>query len=573
MDSIIKRIATPYERFWEILPAVMEWSTFALLFLLSWLAPFLVSYFIILFSLYWLVKAIHVSFHLAHTYFGLKQVEKYNWQERLQSLDDPGKALILVTSKLAEIQNIIGSNRLNLKKRREVRALQKRRQELVTLVHRADKMPLWRDVWHLVVLTTYNEPVEVLKESIEALRQSKYPMDHVIVLVGLEERAGPESITKAAELEAYFKGKFAHFWTVLHPDGIAGEAKVKSANATYALKTVLPKIEKLGINKENILVSNLDADTQVHKDYLAVLTEAFIIEPDRQHSSFQPIPVYHNNYWTVPMLSRVSAIGSTFWQMIEASRSQRLVSFSSHAIPLQAVINVGGWDVSRISEDSRIFWQCCVYYKGNYKAVPLLVTVSMDAVQAGNWWQTLVNLYKQKRRWAWGAENLAYLGVNFFSRNGQRIPLKQRLLHTLRMVEAFYTWGTAAIILAIGGWLPGALGGAEFNNTVLGQNFLSVSRSILTIALLGVLVSIIVSIKMIPPRPKGLKRRKILSVVFQWILTPLVTIIFGSIPALDAHTRLALGKYMEFQVMPKVRTSDSSESKDTENKLAASDAN
>jgi len=40
----------------------------------------------------------------------------------------------------------------------------------------------------------------------------------------------------------------------------------------------------------------------------------------------------------------------------------------------------------------------------------------------------------------------------------------------------------------------------------------------------------------------------------QWIFSPIVSSIFGSFPALDAMTRLMLGKYMEsFWVTPKIR--------------------
>jgi hypothetical protein len=39
----------------------------------------------------------------------------------------------------------------------------------------------------------------------------------------------------------------------------------------------------------------------------------------------------------------------------------------------------------------------------------------------------------------------------------------------------------------------------------------------------------------------------------QWILTPINLIFFGSVPALDAQTRLLFKKYMGFWVTPKHR--------------------
>lgn len=78
----------------------------------------------------------------------------------------------------------------------------------------------------------------------------------------------------------------------------------------------------------------------------------------------------------------------------------------------------------------------------------------------------------------------------------------------------------------------------------------------MTIAMVGLLVSAIISISLLPRVPDELRKRKTFWLVrfFQWILVPFTIVIFGAIPGLDAQLRLALGKYMGFWVTPKEKT-------------------
>ena len=106
-----------------------------------------------------------------------------------------------------------------------------------------------------------------------------------------------------------------------------------------------------------MLVSVFDIDTQVFPEYFSRLTYVFLKAENRTRAIYQPIPLFTNNVYEAPMLARVVAFSTTFWQMMQQSRPERLTSFSSQSIPLSTLLDIGWWDKTIVSEDSRIFWQ------------------------------------------------------------------------------------------------------------------------------------------------------------------------------------------------------------------------
>jgi hypothetical protein len=71
--------------------------------------------------------------------------------------------------------------------------------------------------------------------------------------------------------------------------------------------------------------------------------------------------------------------------------------------------------------------------------------------------------------------------------------------------------------------------------------------------MLGLIISIYLSFLLLSPKPPEYGRFKYLVFAFSWLLFPIMMIFFSAFPALDAQTRLMLGKYMGFWVTEKVR--------------------
>ncbi len=380
-----------------------------------------------------------------------------------------------------------------------------------------------------------------------------------MLVLAIEERAGAKAAEISGKIEKEFSlaGQAGIFpWLIItkHPADLAGEIPGKGSNEAWAAGEAKKLIiDKLNLDYEKVLVSVFDVDTQVYPDYFGCLTYHFLTAENPQQSSYQPIPLFINNIYQAPALARVISFSATFWQMMQQSRPERLTTFSSHAMPFKALVEIGYWQKDIVSEDSRIFWQCYLHYSADWRVVPLFYPVSMDANVAQTFWQTMINLYKQQRRWAWGTENFPYMISGFFK--NKLIPYRSKLYWIFNVLEGFHSWATSSLIIFALGWLPILIGGGSFNQTLLSYNLPIVTRYIMTLASLGIASSAILSIVLLPPKPEKIKFMDYVFYFLQWALMPITLIIFGSFPALDAQTRLMLGgKFrLGFWVTPKDR--------------------
>lgn len=487
-------------RLLEILPGFLSWGTLILIVVGSVFFPMPVAVFIIVFDLYWLLKTIHLSFHQYYNWRRLKYNIGVDWQ-----------------AKLADLK--------------------------------------YEHLRHVILLPFYKEGKDVIEASIKSLLASHYDPKKMIIVLAAEVRAGKEYTGVTVELQNTYAQYFDDFIVTMHPDNLPGEVRGKGSNIAYALKeTQVRVIDPKQIPYENILVSSFDIDTVIWPHYFACLTWNFLTAENRYNKSYQPVPLYNNNIWQAPALSRVAAVTSTFWQMIQQERPEKLATFSSHSIPFKALYEVGYWQKNMVSEDSRIFWNLFLAKDGNYEVVPLAYPVSMDANLAPTLFATLRNIYKQHMRWMWGVENIPYMLFGFIK--NKKISWKQKWDKSFTQLVGFWSLATNPIMILVLGWLPIIVGGEAFRETLLSYNLPIVTRTLMTIATMGIILAAIISASLLPAMPVNMERRKIRWAVqiLQWVFVPFTIILFGSLPGLHAQTKLMLGRYMgEFWVTPKHR--------------------
>lgn len=542
-----------FQRLLEIVPGAVMWLTFVLPILLSLVWPVGLAYFIIGFDLYWTVKSFRLSYNLIRAFRRLQRAQRTDWPQRLVELGDLSTYVAkAAAAKQAFAERHPGVLRWwqpgNNPERDAYQLLVDEEWRLRRLVPLRTQMVDPGEVYHAVIMATYNETMEILEPSVKALLDVQFPLERLILVLAYEERGGSRTAENVRTLLERYGDKFGMALAVEHPNGLPGEVMGKGGNITFAGRKLAEAVAKAGIRPEQVVVTTFDSDHRASPQYFSYLTYEYAIDPDRKYKSYQPIPMFYNNIWDVPAAMRVIATGNSFWTLMEMMRPHRLRNFAAHAQSLAALIDTDFWSTTTIVEDGHQYWRTWFRYNGRHDVVPLFTPVYQDAVLADTYLKTFRVQFLQLRRWAWGITDFAY--AVRFSIAKREIPWSRKLPQLGRLFEGYYSWATSSLILMFTAWLPLYLN-RQFSYSALAHNLPVITSRILSVASLSMALTIIISVILLPPRPKRYGRARFLGMLLQWFLLPATSIVFSAFAAINAQTRLMFGRYLEFYVTDK----------------------
>lgn len=496
IKSYLHRHPVKTQRALEILPGFVSWSLILFPFWGSFIVPTFVAYYVIAFAVYWLYKSVVLAILASMAYIKIQAASNFDWV-------------------------------LDLKKK-----------------FKKD----WDSIHHLIVIPTYKEPLLTLDKTLESLSKQSYPLSKIHIMLSFEEREGQEADKKAQFLIKKYQNKFGHLWSTKHPD-IAGEVKGKSSNTCWGAKLAKKYlVDKEKIPLEKITVTSEDADARFHSHYFAYLTYEFLDSKTPFNHVWQGGIVFYNNIWKVPSPVRVLSSIFSVQQMYILMRNDRLINFSSYSTTLRHVHDIGYWDTDVIPEDYRFFFKSFFAKKGNFTVKPIFLPVYADAAESTGFFNTMKNQYEQLKRWAWGVSDDAYIIKQYIL--NEDISFSKKTMRVFNVIQDHFLWPVNWFAVTVSATLPPLLND-NFNRTMIGKTLPQVTSFILTLSLISLIVVFIIDAKSRPPRPN----KKVISYIFQpleFILLPIIGFFFSALPGIDAHTRLMLGKYIEYKVTEKV---------------------
>jgi cellulose synthase/poly-beta-1,6-N-acetylglucosamine synthase-like glycosyltransferase len=539
----------PLYRFFEMLPALLSYGALILLVVLSLVSPLLAAVYLLLIVITLIVKAVGIAYHTISGRNRLDQVQKVDWRERLNDLETPQQ-----------------SYEKHLKGHSKAYAMNAHVDNLRLMIADPPAFPRPSELYNAAIIVAYNESIEVIEPTIQSFADTHYDKKHLIVVFGYEQRGGPEIKRTAETLKKKFEGVFKEFHIVEHPDGMQNEVRGKGGNITFAGRYLQDLLDEQGIEYKNVIVTTFDCDNHPHPSYFDYLSYEYTIREDRKHLAYQPISLFFKNIWDAPAAMRVIATGNSFWNIISSMRPHTLRNFASHSQPMEALVEMDFWSTRTIVEDGHQYWRSYFYFGGNYEVVPLYVPIYQDAVLTETYVKTMKAQFVQLRRWAYGASDVAYVADRLFTRK-RNVPFFNGLGRFLRLLDGHVTLASVSIIVAVGGWVPLLINSHAYQDVVAHQ-LPDVISVIQQIALVGLLITVFLSFKLLPPRPERYKRHRTVFMLLQWFLMPITSIAYSSFSALYSQTRLLFGNYLDkFDVTAK-STHESLQKSADEAKLA-----
>lgn len=514
-------------RFFEMLPGMLSYGAIILLIILSMVNPVLASIYLLTVILVAFVKAMAISYRMISGRNNMERATRVDWIERLNDLENPKGAYTRLIDKQSK------------------KLLYEQHLENLRLMAAAEEgyFPKPSNIYNALIMPAYNESIEVIEPALKSVLDTTYDKKHLIIIFAYEERGGVEIATTADTLKKKYGKYFHSFHLVKHPKDLPNEVIGKGGNITYAGKWLKKYLQQQNIAFSDVIVTTMDCDNKPHRYYFDYLTYEYITHEDRKHLSYQPICLFTNNIWDVPAPMRVVATGNSFWNIISSMRPYSLRNFASHSQPMDALVEMDFWSTRTIVEDGHQYWRSYFYFNGNYEVVPIFVPIYQDAVLSNGYTKTLRAQFVQLRRWSYGASDVAYVGNNIFNKK-RTTKFWPSVARFIRLLDGHVTQACIALIVAFGGWAPLVLN-SEAARSVAAHQLPDTVSLIQQVAMVGILISIFVSFKLLPPRPERYKRSRNILMVLQWLLMPVIAIVYSSMASYNAQTRLLIGKYLD----------------------------
>lgn len=408
------------------------------------------------------------------------------------------------------------------------------------------------DVHHIVIIPNVNEPIEILRRTLDRLGAQWQARKRINIVLAMEE-AEATAQEKISTLCAEYKDRFERIFGTIHPSGLEGDIVGKSSNESWAAEQAkIELIDRLGLPIDHFTITTCDADSLLHPYYFAELTRKFISDPNRYTRFWQAPLVYHNNIWQIDSSIRMMTFYTDAIQMADlANPFSYTFPLSTYSLSLQLAVKVNYWDRAVISEDWHMYLRSVFGSSGKAKLIPIFLSTTGDAVVGRNVFNSWKNFYEQQLRHAWGAEDIGYFVQQ--SPGRKDMPFIKKVAIGTKLFHDQLVFSISGVFIPVGTILSIILE----NNPVITlvpawtnlTAFFVVLNSMWGLSMLGMWMT---------DRIFATNSRSNWSIIcllkefVLWFALPVLTFLMVALPVIHAQTRMMFGAKLFYKTAPKV---------------------
>ena len=137
-----------------------------------------------------LVKAVAIAYRTIQGYGVIKRASRVDWRKRLEELETPHDSY----------ERLRDDNKSY--------HFEEHLENLKMMSVMEKEYPKPSKIHHAVIMTAYDEGIEVLDPSIEAVKNSTFPNERIIFVLAYEERGGEAMENTAFTLKEKYKNDF-----------------------------------------------------------------------------------------------------------------------------------------------------------------------------------------------------------------------------------------------------------------------------------------------------------------------------------------------------------------------------
>ncbi len=491
-------------RILESIPGVATWLLLLSPIWLGLLAPQVIVYILTFLTVYWIFLGVKHSYGMFIGYKKHKEEMSMNWLEECQKLnfqDLPDKKTL--PSSLSEVR-------------------------------------------HFILIPAVNEPYEVLKDSLSSVINQTFPTKQMTLIYTIEERFAEKTKETINRILGEYNYEFEDVLIYAHPAGIPGEAiGAGAANRAWGAKHAVEEMISKGRNIRNYIMSTIDSDHVLDKQYYARLTHLYLSSDKRDNKFYTTaVHLFNNNRWRVPLVMRIEADSVSLGTLSAWTVSKRstMDTFSSYAVSLQTLIDADFWDVSLGVDDTMFYWRAFFTRNGDFEGVPHFIPYSADAVEGKNYINSYVSLYKQLLRWGWGAIDFP-LSVKGFLVN-TNVKLSSKVNWLLKHFEKRVLLLNMVYLITFGFSIV-TLVNPYVKQTNFAYSLPKIMSTLLTFNLIFFLPTTYFRLKLASPMPKewNFLQKFLRAAEGPMVIVNMLT--FSFFPFIEAQTRMIFGKKMK----------------------------